>query len=381
MELYGSGDRYVRGLCVELVSCVITELWLAIVMGLLPVLCSNGPLAEQAITDLAGCRSAFHELSHTFPAQLRSSVMEWPDAVNRIRGLEQFSHILDVTLCSLDIHVACTWMKRLYRSQKQGRADETTAQKLLDLVRRGSWFSLEQFCAEALVHESFLKVEGQMLQRPWRFGIGKCFKLLLVEKPCQVQQQVFAVGWTGPARHEVWATYKGIGERATNYETYASMKTKTSFNNSRVFSMSFQQTTPPQHPPLAKQEVAKINFPDVISLLDAVFNVVSLLKRFGLLSAQTTRNRFKQLQVALDLDTRRRGCHIPYLSAPWWSHVLPAPENGDYIRRKGHGVSAKLFEIYVQETVVATYQSRLQHRAAPTFKGLLDGTRRSLTLL
>ena len=60
------------------------------------------------------------------------------------------------------------------------------------------------------------------------------------------------------------------------------MKTKTNFNNSRIFSMSCQQTTPPQHPPLAKQEVAKIDFPDVISLLDAVFNVVSLLKRFGL---------------------------------------------------------------------------------------------------
>ena len=113
----------------------------------------------------------------------------------------------------------------------------------------------------------------------------------------------------------------------------------------------------------AKHQVAKIDFPDVIALLDAVFGSCDVHEKLWPFSPQTMRVRFKQLQRALGFQPTRAGGYVPYelssLRPGGATFFLQLTEDGDYVRRKGRWLFAKVLEIYVQEAVVATYQSRL----------------------
>ena len=109
----------------------------------------------------------------------------------------------------------------------------------------------------------------------------------------------------------------------------------------------------------AKHQVAKIDFPDVIAFLDAVFSKCDGYEKLWPFSPQTMRVRFKQLQKALGLQLSRAGGHLPCelssLRPGGATFFLQLAEDGDYVRRKGRWLSAKVLEIYVQEAVVATY--------------------------
>ena len=75
------------------------------------------------------------------------------------------------------------------------------------------------------------------------------------------------------------------------------------------------------------------------------------------------RSRFKQLQISLGLKVTREGGHVPYelssLRPGGATFYLRHTEDGEFVRRKGRWLSTKVLEIYIQEAVVATYQSRL----------------------
>eukprot|EP00435_Cladocopium_sp_Y103_P003960 s4316_g1.t1 len=108
----------------------------------------------------------------------------------------------------------------------------------------------------------------------------------------------------------------------------------------------------------AKHQVAKIDFPDVIALLDAVFGRSDPLEKIWPMSPQAMRSKFKQLQSALGLKVSREGGHVPYelssLRPGGATFYLTQTEDGEYVRRKGRWLSTKVLEIYIQEAVAAT---------------------------
>eukprot|EP00435_Cladocopium_sp_Y103_P012633 s3468_g3.t1 len=116
----------------------------------------------------------------------------------------------------------------------------------------------------------------------------------------------------------------------------------------------------------AKHQVAKIDFPDIIDFLDAALGDCDPLEKIWPFSPQSMRTRFKQLQTALGLRTSRTGGFVPYelssLRPGGATFLLQLTEDSEYVRRKGRWLSAKVLEIYIQEAVVATYQSKLSHQ-------------------
>ena len=63
---------------------------------------------------------------------------------------------------------------------------------------------------------------------------------------------------------------------------------------------------------VAKHQCAKIDYPDVIQFLDAVYGKRPPTEKLWLLSPQTLRNRFNQLQRALGFQDTRAGGRLPY---------------------------------------------------------------------
>ena len=119
--------------------------------------------------------------------------------------------------------------------------------------------------------------------------------------------------------------------------------------------------------PAAKHQVAKIDFPDVVSLLDATYKRCDFHEKLWPWSPETMRARFKQLQSSLGLRVTREGGHVPYelssLRPGGATFFLRQTEDGEFVRRKGRWLSTKVLEIYIQEAVVATYQSRLSDQS------------------
>ena len=98
----------------------------------------------------------------------------------------------------------------------------------------------------------------------------------------------------------------------------------------------------------AKHQVAKIDFPDVIALLDAIYGSCLAFERLWRLSAQSMRSRFKQLQTALGLNTTRRDGNVPYelsfLRPGGAAFFLQRTENGNFVRRRERWLTSKVLE-------------------------------------
>ena len=113
----------------------------------------------------------------------------------------------------------------------------------------------------------------------------------------------------------------------------------------------------------ARHQCARIDYPDVISFLDAVYGDSSYSRRLWSLSPQTLRKRFNQLQQALGFQASRPGGKYPYdlgsLRPGGATFILQQIEDSELVRRRGRWLSTRVLEIYLQETAVATHHQRL----------------------
>ena len=109
----------------------------------------------------------------------------------------------------------------------------------------------------------------------------------------------------------------------------------------------------------ARHQAARVDPADVVALLTAVFGGKSRDEKRWLLSPSTMRKRFNQIQRALGLPTTKVGRQVPYdlasLRAGGATFLLQRYEDSELVRRRGRWLSAKVCEIYLQETAVATY--------------------------
>ena len=112
----------------------------------------------------------------------------------------------------------------------------------------------------------------------------------------------------------------------------------------------------------ARHQSARIDPCDIVSLLTAVFGRLAPSDALWNHSPQALRKRFTTLQLALGLGAGPNN-EVPYTlgslrpgGATYW---LSVTEDSEYVRRKGRWVSSKVLEIYLQETAVATFTSRM----------------------
>ena len=103
----------------------------------------------------------------------------------------------------------------------------------------------------------------------------------------------------------------------------------------------------------ARHQVAKLDQPQLLALIDLAFGKLKVGQRLWPYSAQTMRGRFQKLLAAnkLDLLPRKlaRGLDLGSLRAGGASWMMMVSDNVEMIRRRGRCVSMKVMEIYVQE--------------------------------
>ena len=113
----------------------------------------------------------------------------------------------------------------------------------------------------------------------------------------------------------------------------------------------------------ARHQAVKIDPSDIVALLSAVFGKLSPSSRLWPWSPATLRKRFRDLQIAIGLESQLKRGVLPFSlaslrpgGATYW---LGVTEDAEYVRRKGRWVSAKVLEIYLQEATVATFNEKI----------------------
>ena len=113
----------------------------------------------------------------------------------------------------------------------------------------------------------------------------------------------------------------------------------------------------------ARHQAARIDPPDLIQLLSAVFGRLSEETKLWPFAASTLRKRFNSLLSSIGLPTTRTKGGRPFdlgsLRPGGATFLLLASENSEHVRRRGRWVTTKVCEIYLQETMYTTYTTKL----------------------
>ena len=114
----------------------------------------------------------------------------------------------------------------------------------------------------------------------------------------------------------------------------------------------------------ARHQAARVDPPDIIQLLSAVFGNMQEHEKLWPWSAATLRKRFNCLLHGLGLPTTKHGGRHPFTSGslrPGGATFLPLKsEDSALVRRRGRWVNMKVCEIYLQEVCYTTYTEKLQ---------------------
>ena len=117
----------------------------------------------------------------------------------------------------------------------------------------------------------------------------------------------------------------------------------------------------------ARHQAARLDIPDLLTLVQAEFFRLQGHQKLWASSGQTLRTRFKsvlaglglpashtQQHKALDLGSMRAG------GATW---LLETTENGNLVQRRGRWISEKVMSLYIQELSANIYLSQLSEKA------------------
>lgn len=113
----------------------------------------------------------------------------------------------------------------------------------------------------------------------------------------------------------------------------------------------------------ARHQCAKIDMPDLLSLISLCFSELQPHQRLWPYSGQTLRTRFRSILQALGLPIVRGGRTKPLdlgsLRAGGATWMLNTTENAELTRRRGRWINAKTMEIYIQEVSSAMFLTSL----------------------
>ena len=117
----------------------------------------------------------------------------------------------------------------------------------------------------------------------------------------------------------------------------------------------------------ARHQSARVDQPDLVDLLSAVYGPLHRDTRLWPQSSATLRKRFSALLTALKLPCEKSGNSRPFdlasLRPGGATWMLGVTENSELVRRRGRWISSKVMEIYLQEVSVATYLRKLPERS------------------
>ena len=121
--------------------------------------------------------------------------------------------------------------------------------------------------------------------------------------------------------------------------------------------------TPKTRGRAARHQAARIDPPDILMLLTAIYNGFPASSKLWPYSAETLRKRFNHLLAALGLQTERSKGRRPFnlgsLRPGGATHLLLASEDSELVRRRGRWVTSRVMEIYLQEIMYTTYAEKL----------------------
>lgn len=111
----------------------------------------------------------------------------------------------------------------------------------------------------------------------------------------------------------------------------------------------------------ARHQVARLDQPELLKILEVVFAKLPGSARLWPFSPQTLRKRFYSLLQALELpvgneaEGGRRGIDLGSLRAGGATWLLEMCESSEFVRRRGRWISSKIMEIYIQEASSAQF--------------------------
>ena len=122
-------------------------------------------------------------------------------------------------------------------------------------------------------------------------------------------------------------------------------------------------STPKTRGRAARHQAARVDYPDIIALLTAVFQNFPVSEKLWALSAATLRKRLTSLLAALGLPTSRRTNSRPFDLGSFRpggaTHLLLLTEDSELVRRRGRWVTTKVMEVYLQEVLYSTCTEKL----------------------
>ena len=108
----------------------------------------------------------------------------------------------------------------------------------------------------------------------------------------------------------------------------------------------------------ARHQAARIDPPDVVTLLTATFKSLPEDAKLWKLSAATLRRRFESLLKGVGLPTHsidgKRPFSLGSLRPGGATFLLLHTEDAELVRRRGRWVTSKVCEIYLQEVLYTT---------------------------
>ena len=124
----------------------------------------------------------------------------------------------------------------------------------------------------------------------------------------------------------------------------------------------------------ARHQAARIDPPDMIELLAAVFGSFSLERKLWPFAAVTLRKRLTCLLTAIGLDTQKINDRRPFslgsLRPGGATYLLLLTEDSELVRRRGRWVTTKVMELYLQEVLYTTYTERISETARNKIQNL-----------
>ena len=141
--------------------------------------------------------------------------------------------------------------------------------------------------------------------------------------------------------------------------------------------------TPKTRGRAARHQAARIDPPDILKLLTAVYAKAPATSLLWPFSASTLRKRFSSLLSGLGLQTTKVNGRRPFdlgsLRPGGATHLLLTTEDSELVRRRGRWVTGKVMEIYLQEILYTTFAEKLDGvtrvkvtQLAGSFPKLLD---------
>eukprot|EP00438_Fugacium_kawagutii_P020864 Skav209436 [mRNA] locus=scaffold805:189644:194096:- [translate_table: standard] len=109
----------------------------------------------------------------------------------------------------------------------------------------------------------------------------------------------------------------------------------------------------------ARHQSARLDSSDLVAVVDLACRTLPPGRKLWPYSAQTLRGRFKSLLASLELPTEHsaplRCLDLGSLRSGGATFIIQSTENGELCRRRGRWSTARMMEIYVQETMALQY--------------------------